>query len=85
MSLGQEIDGRQATRLVQDYFMEQYGQYGVTVFEVESLEYDKDEKKWTLECSFFRTLLTQQKSHYSVVVYLDGKIGPVKKLAEPSR
>ena len=85
MSSETEIDGRQATKLVQQYFTEQYGVFGVNVFEVVNAEYDKNEKRWTVRCSFYRTLLGPQKSVYEVVVYLDGRIGSVTMIEGLSR
>lgn len=85
MSSETEIDGRRATQLAQQYFVEQYGPYGVLVFEIESAEYNQSDKSWTVTCSFFRTFMTAQKSYYSVVIYSDGRIGPVKRIEQQSR
>jgi hypothetical protein len=75
-----EIDGREATRVVQNYFMERYGQFGVNLFGVESVEFDEKKKVWTIICSFYRTLAATQEDFYSITVRLNGKIGSVKKL-----
>jgi len=86
MDLEREIDGRQATRIVQDYFNEQYGIFGVVLFEILNATYDEEKKSWTVDCSFYRTAAASQKDFYSVVLHSDGRIGSVKKIEkEPSR
>lgn len=80
-----KIDGRRATKIVQQYFMEQYGAFGVNLFEVQNVNYNENDESWTVECSFYRTMLTQEKSFYSVVVHSDGTIGPVRKIEGSSR
>lgn len=72
-----EIDGAQATSIVQRYFLERYGEYGVIMFEVENAEFSHD--RWVVKCSFFRSLLSPAKSVYTVVVRPDGKIDSVTK------
>ena len=76
------IDGKEASRLVKDYFVELYSHIGVFLFEIENVLYNSDEKSWIIECSFHRTMAHSIKSFYEVVVYTDGKIGQVTKKAE---
>lgn len=86
MSLETNINGKQASHIVRQYFVEQYGgTYGVILFKIETVEYDAEKEVWNVECSLFRTMFAQQKLNYSVVVTKDGSIDSVKKLEGSSR
>jgi|GEM_PF-3444355 len=79
MSLKKKIDGSEATSRVQRYFSDQYGSAGVVLFEVERAYFDKENDKWVVKCSFYRTMLSPMKSMYTIEVYSDGTLGNIVK------
>jgi hypothetical protein len=79
MGVEKEIDGRQAARFVQNFFIEQYGAFGVNLFSVTGVEYDEEKKIWTVTCGFYRTLAAPNMEFYTVLVHSDGRIASVKK------
>ena len=86
MSLEKKLDGKQVTKIVSDYFVETYGgPYGVIQFEVLRVEYDEGEKVWTVECSFYRSMVAPEKDFYQVVINSDCSIASVRKIERQSR
>jgi hypothetical protein len=79
MGVEKEIDGRQAARFAQNFFIEQYGSFGVVLFEVTNVDYDEEKKMWAVTCGFYRTLVAPQMEFYTVLVHSDGRIASVKK------
>lgn len=85
MNLEKKLDGRQVTKIVSDYFVQAYGALGVIQFEVSRVEYDEDENVWTVECSFYRSVVAPQKDFYEVAINSDGTIASVRKIERQSR
>lgn len=78
--LSSKIDGREASKIVKQYFEELHGMYGVLIFSIEDVKFDKDQKLWEVRCGFFPSLAAGKKDYYKVKVSDDRKIVDVEKI-----
>lgn len=71
------FDSNQIAVMVKQYF-EKLG--NVFLFRIEKIYHDKNTDLWTVECSFFDTLLSDKRSFYKVDI--DGKEGKFKDVSK---
>jgi len=73
-----EMDVREATKKVKEYFKEVKDIESLG-FDVENAQYDEKDKRWLVECSFYRNAIETKRVRFLVTVEDTGKILNLKQ------
>ena len=80
-----EVDALLATNIVKSYFESVYGNIGMLLFKVESVNPNTQENVWKVVCSLFTSLGSGKRTKYLVSVNIaTHKIMDVTTLADES-
>jgi len=75
------MDAREATRLVKEYFEETNGPLGTVFFQVQSVEPDEEEDgSWVVRCSFFPGPHAQTRDYFCVRIRPDKTFARVERV-----
>jgi len=77
----EEIDVIKATTLVKEYFQNIYGNLGLLLFKIESVNPNTEANVWVVYCNFFTSLGASKRTRYKVRVNIQtGKIVDVNEV-----
>ena len=76
----EEVDAGQATKIVRSYLEDNYGNLGMLLFRVESVQPNGDKDKFKVLCSLLPSLGSKERAYYYIRVDIkSGRLLDVSK------